>query len=164
MKVCPPARRAFTLIELILALAIIAAVSPAIAALVKGGADATRYVNASTDSVWQIENASRRIMYNLRTASALDAPNNTGVNSSLTVHTQEDPNNSNTAYQVSYALSGTDLQETDDRYGTSTIARNVTAFTVQRLSASSPFSVQITITAGTTNPLTRSFVVFCRNL
>ena len=84
-----------------------------------------------------------------------------GKRSQQRIHTQQDAGNSNTTYQVSYALSGTNLQETDSRYGTNTIAANVSAFSVTRLTTTAPSTVTITITSG---DVTRTFTVMCRNL
>ena len=121
-------------------------------------------MTSSGDAVWQIDNASRRIMHNLRAASSLDSPTTTTATHAFTIHTQPDPNNSNAIYQVSYALSGTNLQETDTRYGTNTIIQNVTNFTVTRLSVSTPVTVKVTLTIGTATPTTRTFVILGRNL
>ena len=154
----------FTLVELLTATAVISIVSTAVATMLFGAMNTSRYVIGSGDSVWQIEDASRRISFILRMSSSLDAPATTTPTHSFTIHTQADSSNGNTTYQDSYALSGTNLSETDSRYGTNTILQNVSSFTVTRLSTSSPTSVQIDITAGSQKSLTRSFIVLCRNL
>ncbi len=163
------ARRAFTLIEMITALVIVAFLSSAVMVLVAGSAKTSLYVNTSTDATWQIENACRRITHNLRTASALTTPTTTTATSTLTTVTQQDPGNGNATYSVTYTLSGTNLKESDSRYNgagntANTIATNVTAFTVTRQSVASPVSFVVTITIGTTTPTTRTFTVYCRNL
>jgi len=157
-------RRGMTFLELMLGLTIVSIVGAATAALMVGAANASKYVNSNGDAVWQIDNCERRMTFNLRAASTLDAPTNTTATNTFTIHTQPDAGNGNVTYQVSYALSGTNLQETDTRYGTNTIAQNVTAFSVTRLSVASPVSVQVTITIGSSTPVTRTFVVLCRNL
>lgn len=162
-------RGAFTLIELIVALVIIAWLSAAMMVLVAGAAKNSAYVNTTSDAIWQIENASRRITHNLRTASAITAPTNTTATSTLTTVTQQDPANGNATYAVTYTLTGTNLTESDSRYNgarnaANTIATNVTAFTVTRQSVASPVWFQVTLTIGTATPTTRTFYVYCRNL
>ena len=151
----------FTLLEVILALVIITLLSTAVTALITGAANASRYVTTTGDAVWQLDNAARRMTYNLSMASVLDSPTNTTLTNTFTIHTQPDAGNSNTTYQVSYALSGTNLQETDPRYGTNTIAQNVTTFSVTRVTTTAPSTLTLTITAG---DVTRTFTVMCRNL
>jgi hypothetical protein len=135
-----------------------------VAAMLVGADSANRYVITTGDALWQVEDAVRRISHNLQTASSLDAPGNTTATNAFTVHTQADASNGNATYQVVYALSGTNLTETDSRYGTNTLVHNVTSFSVTRQSMASPVSVQITITVGAQPPVTRTFVVLCRNL
>ena len=159
------AGRGFTMVELVMALVIVAVISTAVAALVAAGGNSSSYVTSTNDAVWQVDNACRRMTYNLRMASALDSPAGTTGTNTFTLHTQKDPSYSNTAQQVIYAVDGNNnLTENDARFGTSALVKNVTSFTVTRLSTTAPTSVQITITAGTTSSVTRTFTVLCRNL
>ena len=81
--------------------------------------------------------------------------------------TQPDPTNNNATYNVSFALATVNgvscLQETDPRYGTSTLVRNVSSFTVQLKNAGLPQVVIINITAGSAPPVTRTFRITPRN-
>ena len=160
----PHLPRGMTLLELMLALSITSMVGGATAMLMVGAANTSKFVNTSGDAVWQIDNSLRRITHNLRAGSSLDSPSSTAPTNAFTVHTQPDAGNGNVTYQVSYQLAGTNLQETDSRYGTNTIAQNVTAFSATRVSIASPVTVSITLTIGTSPPTTRTFVVLCRNL
>ena len=160
----PHLPRGMTLLELMLALSITSMVGGATAMLMVGAANTSKFVNTSGDAVWQIDNSLRRMTHNIRTCSALDSPANTTPTAAFSVHTQPDAANGNATYQVSYQLSGTNLQETDTRYGTNTIARNVTAFSVTRVSVASPVTVSITLTIGTSPQTTRNVVILCRNL
>ena len=74
-----------------------------------------------------------------------------GATNAFTIVTQADPNNSNATYTVTYALSGTNLTETDTRYGTNTICGNVSTFSVQLLSTD---VVQVSLIAGTAPQVT----------
>ncbi len=164
MKRSQAERGGFTLVETILALVIIAMVSAAVMVLITGSAKATAYVNNTTDEVSQVELACRRITHNIRTASALNAPTTTTAGSTLTTVTQQDPNNANATYTVTYTLSAGNLTENDTRFGTSVLVRNVSSFSVTRQTMTAPTTVLVTITVGATPPVTRTFVVMCRNL
>jgi prepilin-type N-terminal cleavage/methylation domain-containing protein len=157
--------RAFTLVEMMLALVIISVVSVAVTALLAASGNSSSYVTSTNNAVWQVDNACRRMTYNLRMASTLDSPAGTTQTNTFTVHTQQDAGNGNATYQVVYAVDGNNnLTENDARFGTNTLVSNVTSFTVVRVTASAPTTVQISITAGTKSPVTRTFVVLCRNL
>lgn len=154
-------RRGISLVELNLALVVMAVLSVAVTTLIAGAGRSQRYVNDTSDALWQAENACRRMSYNLMYASAMSAPTGTTPTNTLAITTQPDAGNGGASYQVTYALSGSNLIETDTRYGTQTLLSGVTSFVVQRQSVASPVNVQVTLTAGS---VTRTFSVLCRNL
>lgn len=157
--------KAFTLVELLVALVVISIISVAVTAMLSGASKTSLYVNTSTDTVSQMETAYRRILHNLRTCSAITTPTTTTAASTLTLVTQPDAGNGNATYTVTYALTNGNLTENDSRYtSANTLVTGVTAFTVTRLSLTSPQSVQVTITAGSAEVVTRSVTIYCRNL
>jgi type II secretory pathway component PulJ len=160
---------AFTLVELLLALVIVTLVSTAVTTMLNGAAMTSSFVLSETSATYQAETAYRRIMHNLRAASAISAPADTTAAGTLTLVTQPDSGNGNATYTVTYTLSGTNLTESDSRYNgagnaPNVIATNVTAFSVTRQSLASPQVVLLTITIGTTPAVTRSAKIYCRNL
>lgn len=163
----PVRRRGATLVELLVALTVLAIISTAVTTLLSGAAETSSYVNTATDTVSQVETAYRRMVHNLRTASAISAPADTNAHTSgtlLTIQTQPDPSYGNAACTVSYLISGNNLVEQDTtRYGTNTLVYNATV-SVKRLSMTSPTLVQVTISAGGNPTISRTFTVYCRNL
>ena len=159
-------RRAYTLVELLVALAVISIMAVAVFTMTMGAAKTSLYVTAGTDTISQVETAYRRIMHNLRTSSSISAPaaQQTPV-STLMLKTQPDSNNSNTMYDVSYTLSNGSLVETDSRYlSANTLVTGVTAFTITRNTLTTPETVTMTITAGTSPSISRTVTIYCRNL
>ena len=160
--------RAFTMVELLLALVITSLLATAVAAMLTGAAKTNQFVTKETDAVFQTETAARRMIHNLRAASAVSSPATTTAANSLTLTTQRDSSNGNATYTITYSLIGTNLVESDPRYNVSgtpnTIATNISAFTVTRSSLTSPQKILINITTNTSPPVTRSFTVYCRNL
>jgi hypothetical protein len=156
--------RGVTLVELMLALTIVALVPGAVATMLAGAGKAHQYVNPKTEAMSQVENASRRILHNVRTASTLTTPNDGTLHSpgTLTITTQPDTGYPSGA-TVTYSVSGGNLVENDQRYGTNTLLSHVTTFSVQRTSTS-PTQLSITITSGTVPAVTRTVMVTCRNL
>jgi type II secretory pathway component PulJ len=157
-------RTAFTLVETVLALSIMAVISLAVTIMLSGAGHTYQYVNHETDALAQVEDAYRRIMHNLRTASAMSSPANTTATNSLTISTQPDPNYGNVAATVTYSISGGNLIENDSRYGTNVVVYNVGSFSVQRVTTTAPTQVTITITSGTIPAVTRSATITCRNI
>src|SRR5690349_18285445 len=84
------ARRGVTLVELLLALAVVAVLSTAVAVMLAGAGKTHQFVNTETDTMSQVENAYRRILHNVRTASSLTTPSNGTLGATLTVKTQSD--------------------------------------------------------------------------
>ncbi len=165
MKRERPFRGGLTLIELMLSLVIVTVLSAAVMALLTAGSEGTRYVTSAGNTVSQVDQACRRMAFNLRMASTLDSPSGTTATNTFTVHTQQDAANGSATYQVIYAVDGNNnLTEADDRFGTNTLVQNVTSFSIARQTTTSPTEVQITVTAGTSPVVTRTFTVLCRNL
>ena len=158
-----PRRAGFTLIEFLLALAIIACLSAAVCTLLVGAFNTSRYLLSAGGTNSEVGLAIGRMLHNLRMCSALVSPTNNTAQNTFTIVTQPDANNGNATYTVSYTLSGTQLTETDTRYGSNVICNNVSAFTVQ-LMAGTTNVVQITLTEGSGTQVTRTFKVYCRNL
>jgi hypothetical protein len=132
--------------------------------MLAGAGNTHQWVNQEADAMSNVENAFRRIMHNVRTASALTAPTTGTLTSTLTVKTQVDRANGNVAATVTYAIVNGNLVETDSRYaGNSIQVPGVTAFTVQKMGAT-PTQLNVSITAGPTPPVTRTATVTCRNL
>ncbi len=157
-------RRGVTLVELMVALSVVAVLSAAIAVLLVGAGDTNQYVNSEADAMSNVENAFRRILHNARTASALTAPTTGTLGNTLTVRTQPDPSFGNAPATVTYSLLNGNLVETDSRYpGNSVLVPGVSAFTVQRTGAG-PLQLNVSITAGATPGVTRSAMITCRNL
>jgi prepilin-type N-terminal cleavage/methylation domain-containing protein len=163
-----PRRAAFTLVELLLALVITSLLATAVAAMLTGAAKTSQFVTTETDATFRTETAARRIIYNLRHASAIAVPVTTTAGNTLTLVTQSDASNSGAKYTISYYLSGTNLVESDPRYNVGStpniIATDIATFSVTRNSLASPQTVLITITTNTSPAVTRSFTVYCRNL
>jgi prepilin-type N-terminal cleavage/methylation domain-containing protein len=157
-------RRGVTLMELLLALTIVAMVSTAVAFMLAGAGKTNSYVINETDAMSQVETAYRRILHNVRTASALTTPNDSTLHApgTLTITTQADTGYPSGA-TVTYSVSGGNLVENDQRYGSNTILSNVSTFSVQR-THSTPTTLSITITSSTVPAVTRSIIITCRNL
>jgi len=157
------AGRGMTLVELLIALTIMAIMFSAVAALIYGTMNTDRFMRNQQMAISEVELATRRIMYNLRSCSIITTPTDTTAASTISIITQPDPANGNLSYNVSYTFAGGNITETDDRYGANVIVHNATAFSVQRLSLTSPESIQVTLTVGTSPAITRTFKVQCRN-
>ncbi len=166
-------RGGMTMVELMVSLMILSIVSTAAVYLMTGSMNAYRYVRTSANTTSAVELAIRRIIHNVRTASALTTPTTGTATSTLTTVTQPDTSNGNATYTVTYTLTGGNLTENDTRYGTNTLVSNVTAFTVTLVNTTTPKMVQISITATVIDstlqraqaaPVTRTFNVTFRNL
>ena len=158
--------RAVTLLELLLALSIVAVLSTAVAAMLVGAGDTNQFVNDSNDATSQVENAYRRILHNVRTAQSLSNPSDTTVHTpgTLTIKTQNDAANGYASgATVTYSVSGGNLVENDQRWGTNTLVPNVATFSVQKISSTTPTQISITITSGGSAPVTRTAIITCRN-
>jgi prepilin-type N-terminal cleavage/methylation domain-containing protein len=156
----------YTLVELLLALVLISIISIAVFTMVAGAAKTSLYVTSGTDTVSQVETAYRRILHNVRTSSRVKLPSTAGTpDTTLTVVTQPDSSNGNATYTVTYSVSNGNLVETDSRYtAPNTLVSGVTAFSVTLLSTSSPEAVQVVLTAGSAESVSRTVTIYCRNL
>jgi prepilin-type N-terminal cleavage/methylation domain-containing protein len=156
-------RTAVTLVELLVSLTIVAILSSAVAVMLAGASQTNSYVNNETDAMSAVENANRRILHNVRTASVITTPANGILTQSIILKTQNDPANNNLPAKVTYAIdSYGNLVETDDRFGTNILVKNVRTFDVQRINTT-PTELNVTITSGTNPPVTRTIVITCRN-
>jgi len=153
-----------TLIELMLALMIVAIVSVAAERLLAASLRTDTYLQQQNTALSELEMTVRRLTHNLRTCQSLTSPAGTTAQNSVTLVTQPDTSNGSTSYTVTYALVGTTLQETDTRYGTNTLVNNVSAFSVTRQTVASPVVLTITITISVKPQITRTFQVYCRNI
>jgi len=155
-------KRGFTLVELLVALTIVMTLSTAIAALLVAAGKTNQYVNDEADRISQVENAYRRMLHNIRTASSMSSPSNTTLTNTFTVNTQPDTGYPSGA-TVTYAISNGNLVETDSRYGTSILVPQITTFSVRKINSSgTPTTLSISIVAGSP-AVTRSATILCRN-
>ena len=149
-----------TLVELLVGLTVVALLSAAVAVLLAGAGNTNQYLISETDALSQVENAYRRILHNVRAASAISAPASATPSTTLTLSTQPDPSYGNVAATVTYAITSGNLTETDSRYGNTptVLVTGVTTFQVTRVSTS-PLQFNVQIISGTSPPITRSVTV-----
>ncbi|MGN6367833.1 MAG: PulJ/GspJ family protein [Phycisphaerae bacterium] len=163
----PGRRGAFTLVELMTTLVIFALIATAATSMMASSANTQRYVMNNVNANSQAELAFRRIVENIRSSSQCWVPNANEID----LWTQPDANK--TPHSVIYSLVGTQLMESDDRYGTNVLATNVTTFapsqavstTNPSLLSSNPSIFQLTITISPPNspPITRQSTIVARN-
>ena len=125
-----------TLVEMLMSLSIMAVVSTAVVAMVHGGGQVSGALTASMTNQWEVEAAIGRIVQEARVCTLLTVPGGVSGGTAFTLVTEPDAANGNTTYTINYALAtasdGTQqLQETDSRYGTSILIRNVQTFSVR---------------------------------
>ena len=159
-------RFAFTLLELILSLVVLAIIS-AVCALTTGSMNVDRYMRACTDGQSEVEFAMRRIAGNLREAQSGSI---TFTATTLNTLTQSDPGHGYpNGATVSYSLLPDPsnlfqhiLVENDQRYGTNTLVHNVTTFNVAQVPGFSSL-YQMDIVAGAPNISERHIKALARN-
>lgn len=159
--------RAFTLLELILAMVILVIISAAVCALTTGSMNVDRYMRSCTDGQSEVDFTMRRIANNVREAQSGSI---TFTATTLNTMTQSDPAHGySTGATVAYSLlpdpsnlSQRILVENDQRYGTNTLVHNVTTFNVAQVAGFSSL-YQIDIVAGTPNVSERHFKALARN-
>jgi len=131
-------RRAFTFLELMLALTIIAMLGSAVSFLIVGSMNADRFLRSTNSTQAELELAVDRISNNIREAQSGSISVGTGTLGTLT---QADIGNGYPlGATVSYTLA-TDpnnatqmvLMENDQRYGNNILLHNVTTFTVAQV-------------------------------
>jgi type II secretory pathway component PulJ len=154
--------------ELLLAVSVVALLSVAVAGMLAGAARTSTYVTTTTDAMSQVETAYRRLVHNVRTASAITAPAAGATDSTLTLQTQPDGANSNVPWTVTLKVVNGNLVEDDGRYDGSSgtpnvLVPNVKVFTVSRSAGSSPTTITVTITSNTAQAVTRTATIACRN-
>jgi prepilin-type N-terminal cleavage/methylation domain-containing protein len=170
MKSMRKIRRGLTLMETVLSLVVFSVLSLAGFTVLSGALNTDRYLRSANTTESEIELATRRITNNLRTAAAMSTPTTTAAGNTLSITTQPDSGNSNAQYTVSYSInSNNQLVETDSRYGAgaagnNVLLNNVSTFSVQLQSTSSPKIIQVTLTTSAPQAISRSFKVYCRNL
>ena len=155
------ARRGFTLVELMVSLSIFSLMSTAIGSLMFYSYATSRYTRAENQLVQQVESAMRRIIDNTRSASTL-GPNFTTTR--LDEFTQADSDHANLKYEIQYYVTGGNLVESHDLYGTNVLVPGVTSFTITTLQATTPTMLQVKISASDgTNTVTRTCDITARN-
>jgi prepilin-type N-terminal cleavage/methylation domain-containing protein len=163
-------RRAFTLVELLIALVVMVVITTAVGLLLQGSARSYGAMNSMVSAQWEIELALRRIVTQTRFCTSLTTPNTTTAGTTLDITSQADPDNGNATYAISYSLitaaDGTkQLQESDPRYGNSILVHDVVSLDIHLLNPTDPKVVVITIVAGKSpNVVTRTLQVTPRNL
>ena len=165
--------RGLTLVELLVALVIIALVATATSTLLVAAGDTERDVRARTGAQSEVEFAVARITYNLRTAASVDDPAAAGVTqTTLASTTQADA--SGQRARVYYRLYAGTLQEWDSRYNAgapddgdathwTTLVHNVRTFSVQRDDSLALQRILVHLGLGGPVALTRDFQVALRN-
>ncbi|HEY4330348.1 MAG TPA: prepilin-type N-terminal cleavage/methylation domain-containing protein [Phycisphaerae bacterium] len=158
-------RRAFTLLELLLALTVTATISTAVCALIVATMSSDRFLRSTNAAQSEIELAVDRISNNIREAQSGSIIVGTSTLSTLTQPDQ--PNNYAAGATVAYSLQ-TDattgqktLMENDHRYGNNALLHNVTTFTVTRVAGISSL-YQIDLVVGSQLTEERHFKVFAR--
>ncbi len=157
-----------TLVEMLMSLSILAVVSTAVVTMLHGGAQVSAALTSSMTNQWEVQAAIARMVQQSRLCTTLNVPTGTGGGSAFSLVTQPDAANNSATYNVSYALvtvaDGTrQLQETDSRYGTSILIRNVQSFDVRTKNVSAPQVVIVTLTVGGAPPVLRTFRITPRN-
>lgn len=163
-KSLPRRSRAFTLIELMIALVIFALIAVAGTYLLLASCDTQQYVQNSAAADSEVEFARQRITENIRAATAV-------VISGSTITITSPPSSliSGGTFTITYSILGSTLTETylnntnNQTYTSGTLVHNVTQFSVSKLAAN-PKAFQLVLTAGTTPSVQRTFVAFARNL
>jgi len=160
-------RRAFTLVELIVSLVIMAILSVAVCAMTFGAMNVDRFSRSTSSAQSEIELAMRRIANNLRTAQTGSITVGTNTCSSLTQadSTNSYPNGATVTYTLAADPNATGQQmlvETDQRFGTNTLLHNVTTFTVAAVSGIGGL-YQVDLVVGSSMVEERHFKVFTRN-
>ena len=158
----------FTLLELMLALAVNCVVFTAVGVLVYGGVRADSYLQSCNTTQAEVELAMRRMSNNLRTAQTGSITLGTGTFTTLTAPDTAHgyPNGATVVYSlVSDPLhSGQKLlNENDPRYGsTNTLAHNVTTFNIALVTGFVDL-YQVDLVTGTAPVVERHFRVQNRN-
>ncbi len=160
-------RRGFTLVEVLIAVVILAVVSTAIVTMIFGAMNDNRYLQNTGTAQSEIELAMRRITNNLREAQTGSITIGAHTIATLTQADSIDgyPSGATVSYalQVSTTTTGQkDLAETDQRYGTNVLVHNVTTFNAALVSGIANL-YQIDVVVGTTTPEERHFKVLARN-
>ena len=175
--------KALTLVELLVALSILAVISMAVTTMLYAGAQVNRVITSSIDTQWEMEAAFSRIAQEIRTCDPLNlvnVPTGTDGGTFCSFVTQPDPDSpgGDQTYDVSLQLAqapdGTwQLWESQFLHGTATprfpgqpnavLLHNVQAFDVRTKTAVLPQVVILTMTAGRSPPVTRTLMVTPRN-
>lgn len=160
-------RSGFTLFELMLSLMIFAMASTAGAYMFCAAAENQTYFKASATSASEVEFAMSRIIENLRAATSATIGTSP---TKLTLVSLPNSAIGGATFTITYTWSNGNLTETYVSNGTdqtqntsATLVHGVTSFTVSPLSGAAS-TYQITISAGTQEPILRKFTVFGRNL
>jgi prepilin-type N-terminal cleavage/methylation domain-containing protein len=162
-------RRAFSLLELLLALAIIAVTSTAITAMLAAAAKTSSLVTAQGTAQWELDAAMRRITQQVRMSAkgSLTVGTDSSGNPTFSLVTQPDANAF--TYLVGYALTtdpnGTrQFVETDPRYGTNVLVHDLQAYDARLKNPTGPAILVVTLIAGRADAQTsRTFEAVPRN-
>jgi len=162
------ARKAFTLVELLVAITILAILSTAVVMMLRSAANVTNAVTASMAYEMEVETALLRIIQNVRMCTSVFVPSGATGGNTFSLVTQADPANNNATYPVTYSLivaaDGTrQLEEIDSRYGASTLIRDVQSFDVRYTNASGPTVILLTFSVGKNPPVVRTVKIAPRN-
>ena len=178
-RAAPRPGRAFTLAEMMVALAIVTVLGTAVTTLLFGTANTYRFVRDCGTAGSEMDLGVRRITNNLMEAqtgsialgtTTVTSGSNSVTSATLATLTQADPaNNYPAGAAVSYQLRADPakagqfvLSETDQRYGTNTLIHNVTTFNVTAVSGV-PDLYQVDLILGDPLGQERHLQVYCRN-
>jgi prepilin-type N-terminal cleavage/methylation domain-containing protein len=148
-----PCPRAFTLVELLVALSIIAVVSTAITALLAAAAKTSSLVTAQGAAQWELDSSMRRITQQVRMSAkgSLTVGADASGNPTFSLVTQPDANAF--TYVVGYALTlspdgSRQFVETDPRYGSNILVHDIQACDIRLKNPSGPAILVVTLIAG----------------
>jgi prepilin-type N-terminal cleavage/methylation domain-containing protein len=164
---CLRPRRAFTLIELLLAITIMAIVSTAVVTLLFGASNTDHFLFACNTAQSETDLAMHRIVNNIRTAQSGSVGLGTNTFSTLSPTDAVDgyPSGSIVSYTLVADPSNAGqniLQENDQRYGTNTLVHNVTTFGVSTVSGVTGL-YQVDLVVGSPSNNERHVRVYARN-
>jgi type II secretory pathway component PulJ len=157
-----------TLVELLVSLTILAILSTAVTVMLRAGGQASSALGASMTNQWEVQTALSRIVQQSRMCTTLTVPTGVSGGSTFSLVTEPDTLNNSATYAVTYSLitasDGTkQLQEADARYGNSILLHNVQSFDVRTKNIGAPQVVILTLTVGSTPPVTRTVRITPRN-
>jgi len=165
-------RAGMTLVEMLMALAILAVVSTAVLSMIRVAGAVNGTVNNSMTNDLEVESAIARILGAGRTCASMTVPSSTSQGTTFSLQTQPDMANGNASYDITYTFANGQLTETQYLHGTTTprfnaatavLIHDLRTFSVCLKSATAPQVAVIVMTVGVGPPALRTFRVTPRN-